>query len=44
MGYLGFWVTRAGIRPINIKVESIVKMTPPKNKKEVRVSIVIVKY
>ena len=36
MEYLGFWVTRKGIRPINKKLESIVNMTPPKNIKDVR--------
>ena len=36
MEYLGFWVTRTWIWPINKKVEAIVKMTPPKNKKEMR--------
>ena len=36
MEYLGFWVTRTGILPINKKVEAIVNMTPPKNTKHVR--------
>ena len=31
MEYLGFWVTRTGIQPVNKKVESIVNMTPAKN-------------
>ena len=31
MEYLGFWVTRTGIRPINKKVEAIVNMKPRKN-------------
>ena len=44
MEYLGFWVTRTGIRPINKKVESIVNMTPPKNTNKVREFIGIVKY
>ena len=44
MEYLGFWVTRTGIQLINKKVEAIVKMTPPKNMKEVRVFIGIVNY
>ena len=43
-GYLGFWVTRTGIRPMNKKVESIVNMKPPKNTKEVRAFIGIVNY
>ena len=33
MEYLGFWVTRTGILPINKKGEAIVKMTPTKNMK-----------
>ena len=37
-------MTRTGIRPINKKVEAIVKMTPPKNTKEVREFIGIVNY
>ena len=44
MEYLGFWVTRTGIQPIDKKLESIVKMMPPKNTKEVRAFIVIVNY
>ena len=34
--YLGFWVTRKGIQLGNKKVESIIKMMPPKNQKQVR--------
>ena len=44
MEYLGFWVTRTGIRPVNKKVEAIIKMTPPKNQKQVRSSIGLVNY
>ena len=44
MEYLGFWVTRIGIRPINKEVEAIVKITPPKNTKEVRAFIGIINY
>ena len=36
MKYLGFRVTRTGIRPINKKIEAIVNMTPSKNQKQVR--------
>ena len=39
MEYLGFWVTRTEIRPINEKVEAIVSMKLPKNTKEVRAFI-----
>ena len=31
MEYLGFWVTRTGIRSINKQIEDIVNMMPPKN-------------
>ena len=44
MEYLGFWVTRTGIWPINKKVESIVNMTPTKNQKHVHSFIGLVKY
>ena len=40
--YLGFLVTRTGIQTMNKKVEDMVKMTPPKNTKEVRAFIRIV--
>ena len=42
MVYLGFWVTRIGIRPINKKVEAIINMTPPKDQKQVRSRIGLV--
>ena len=44
MEYMGFWVTRNGIRPINKKVEAITNMTPPTNTKQVRLFIGLVKY
>ena len=44
MEYLGFWVTRTGIYPMNKKVQAIVNMKPPKNTKEVREFIWIVNY
>ena len=44
MKYLGFWVTRNGIRPINNKVEAIKNMPPPTSKKQVRAFIGLVKY
>ena len=44
MEYLGFWVTRTGIQPINKKVEAIVNMNPPKNTKEECAFIGIVNY
>ena len=36
MEYLGFWVTKIGTRPINKKLEAIIKMTSTNTKKEVR--------
>ena len=44
MEYLGFWVTRTGIRPINKKLEAIVNMKPSKNTKEVCAFNSIVMY
>ena len=45
MEYLGFWVTRTGIRPVNNKkIEAIVNMTPPINKKQVTSFMRLLKY
>ena len=44
MGYLGFWVTQNGIRPINKKVEDMVNMTPSRTQKQVRAFVGLVKY
>ena len=44
MEYLGFWVTRNGIRPVNKKVEAIVNMTPPNNIRQVRAFVGLVNY
>ena len=33
MGYLGFWVTRDSVKPINKKVEAITNMKPPTSQK-----------
>ena len=44
IGYMGFWVTRAGIRPIHKKVESIVNMKLSKNQKQVCSFIDLVDY
>ena len=44
MEYLGFWVTRNGIRPVNRKVEAIVNMTPPNNIIQVHVFVGLVNY
>ena len=44
MEYLGFWVTRNGICPVNKKVESMVNMIPPKNIIQVRAFVGLVIY
>ena len=44
MEYLGFRVTRNGIRPVNKKVEAIVNMTPPNNIRQVRAFVGLLKY
>ena len=44
MEYLGFWVTRNGIRLINKKVEAIVNMMPPMRLKLVRAFVGLVNY
>ena len=33
MEYLGFWVTRDGVKPINRKIEAITNMAPPTSRK-----------
>ena len=42
--YLGYWITRNGIKPVTKKVEAIHKLTPPTKKKELRKFIEIVNY
>ena len=44
MEYLGFWVTRNCVKPINIKIEEITNMKPPTYQKEVRQFIGVVNY
>ena len=44
MEYLGFWVTRNGIRLINNKVEAIVNIMQLNTQKHVCAFIVLVKY
>ena len=33
MEYLGFWVTRNGVKPMNKKVEAIISIKPPNTPK-----------
>ena len=42
--YLGFWITRNGIRPLAKKVEAFLSIAPPTNKKELRRFIGLVNY
>lgn len=42
--YLGYWITRQGIMPVPHKVEAILKIAPPKNRKELRSFIGVVNY
>ena len=44
MEYLGFWVTRGGVKPINRKIEFITNMAPLTYQKEVRNFIVVINY
>ena len=44
MGYLGFWITRDGVKPINRKIEAITNMNPPTSQKRVRRFIGVVNY
>ena len=44
MEYLGFWVTRDDVKPINIKIESITKSTPPNSQREVQKFIGVINY
>ncbi len=42
--YLGYWITRDGIQPVKSKVDAMLKIAPPKNKKELRGFIGLVNY
>ena len=42
--YLGFWITRNGISPLPKKVEAILNIAPPTNKKQLRRFIGLVNY
>jgi hypothetical protein len=42
--YLGFWITRNGIKPLAKKVEAIHAIAPPTNRKQLRRFIGIINY
>ncbi len=42
--YLGYWITRQGIKPVASKVDAILKIAEPKNRKELRSFIGVVNY
>ena len=42
--YLGFWITRNGIRPLMKKVEAMQNLTAPKTHKELHRFIGLVNY
>lgn len=42
--YLGYWITREGIKPVTKKVEAIQKLAEPTNRKELRSFIGLVNY
>ena len=44
MEYLGLWVTRHGVKPINRKIEYITNMAPPTSQKGVRKFIGVINY
>ena len=44
MEYIGFWVTRTGIQPINKKVEAIMNLMPTTSKKWMKYFIGLVNY
>ena len=42
--YLGFWITRSGIKPLAKKVEAIHAIAPPTTRKQLRQFIGIINY
>ena len=42
--YLGYWISREGIKPLSKKVEAITNLAPPKNCRQVRRFIGLVNY
>jgi len=42
--YLGYWITRTGIKPVCDKVKTVLKIAEPKTRKELRSFIGVVSY
>jgi len=42
--YLGYWITRTGIKPVYDKVKAVMKIAEPKTRKELRSFIGVVNY
>ena len=42
--YLGYWITREGVKPLENKVQAILNLDPPKNVKQTRSLLGIVQY
>jgi transposase InsO family protein len=42
--YLGFWITRHGVRPMTNKIDAIQNIAPPNNRKQLRRFIGMVNY
>lgn len=42
--YLGYWITRQGVQPVSKKVNAILNIAEPKNRKELRSFIGLVNY
>ena len=42
--YLGYWITQSGIHPVAKKVEAILKIKPPTNRRELRQFIGMINY
>jgi hypothetical protein len=42
--YLGYWITREGIKPQTKKIEAIMRIAPPRNTKEIRSFIGVINY
>jgi len=42
--YLGYWITRTGIKPVYDKVKAVLKIAEPKTRKDLRSFIGVVNY